>query len=177
MQPDYTFALQYKKANMNARSSIVSRKLKPNLSRSSSSIEVLGWKPECLSYTSNTPTRLLTLANDLNTLALTAPAAKFRLRKADIIVDLVASNLGFMKSLSAPSTGPFRLCGKTAQLLSDLLLNGGTPPTPSPTPQPSPSPGAKPPSPSPAPKASPSPSPGPNPGELYICFVILHVRT
>jgi hypothetical protein len=155
MQPDYTFALQYNRASMSARSSLISRKLKTNLSREPPSAEALGWEPErCLVYTSETPTRLLKLADDINTLALAAPAAKLRLRKADIIVDLVASNLGFMKNLNAASKGPFRLCGKTAQLLSDLLLDE-KPPGASPVPQPSASPGVK--TPPPSPSLSPIP--------------------
>jgi hypothetical protein len=172
MQPDYTFALQYSRANMGAKSSIISRKLKPTLSRSSTLVEPLGWKPECLAYTSEVPTRLLQLDDDLTELALTAPAAQLRLRKADIIVDLVASNLGFMRSLSAASTGPFQLCRNTAHLLSDLLL-GGPPPARSPTPQTPPSPGVKPPSPPPSldvKPPSPSPSPTPNPGEQNSWF-------
>ncbi|WIA24077.1 hypothetical protein OEZ85_013685 [Tetradesmus obliquus] len=131
-------------------------------------IQAQGWRPSCLEYTSDQPTRLIKLADDLTTLALSAPtASSARLRKADVIVDLVASNLGFMPSLSAASTGPFKLCGKTAQLLSGLLL-GGPPPKLSPTPQPSPS--VPQPSPSPGVKLpTPSPSPKPNPGGAESC--------
>uniref|UniRef100_A0A383V702 Uncharacterized protein n=1 Tax=Tetradesmus obliquus TaxID=3088 RepID=A0A383V702_TETOB len=118
---------------------------------------------------------MLKLADDLATLALSAPAASSaRLRKADVIVDLVASNLGFMPSLSAASTGPFRLCGKTAQLLGSVLL-GEQPPKASPNPQPSPSvqrpspsPGVQAPT-SPSPSPTPSPSPKPNPGGAESC--------
>ncbi|WIA24084.1 hypothetical protein OEZ85_013692 [Tetradesmus obliquus] len=142
---------------------------------SSSDVEAQGWRPECLAYTSDQPIRMLKLADDLTTLALSAPAAgSARLRKADVIVDLVASNLGFMPSLSAASTGPFRLCGRTAALLSSVLL-GGQPPKTSPNPQnspsvprPPPSPGVKP-APSPSPPPTPSPSPKPNPGGAESC--------
>ncbi|WIA44571.1 hypothetical protein OEZ86_007296 [Tetradesmus obliquus] len=180
MQPDYTFALQYTKASLRARATAITHQLKPNLvthistssgnspNDSSSEVQAQGWRPSCLEYTSDQPIRMLKLADDLATLALSVPAAiSARLRKADVIVDLVASNLGFMPSLSAASTGPFRLCGKTAQLLSGLLL-GGQPPKSSPNPQPSPSvprpspsPGVKPP--------TPSPSPQPNPGGAQSC--------
>lgn len=146
-------------------------------------MQAQGWRPSCLEYTSDQPIRMLKLADDLATLALSAPAASSaRLRKADVIVDLVASNLGFMPSLSAASTGPFRLCGKTAQLLGSVLL-GEQPPKASPNPQPSPSvqrpspsPGVQAPT-SPSPSPTPSPSPKPNPGELSsVLFVHLHVH-
>jgi hypothetical protein len=68
-----------------------------------------------------------------------------RLRKADILADLVASNLGSSR-LSSATRGPFRLCdARVVQLLRGLVQGQ----SPSPPPVPSPSPGAVKPSPTP----------------------------
>jgi hypothetical protein len=159
MQPDYTFALEYNAASMAARAWQVVRRLQPGTTNISSSATADEWRFGYLAYTPKTPLRLAKLAVDLSVLAATALSSAVRLRKADILTDLVASNLGYLPSLSAASTGPFRLSGKTAHMLSSVLLP--TRPSPSPVLLPSPSP--MPVSPSP----SPSPLPSPLPGECY----------
>jgi hypothetical protein len=159
MQPDYTFALEYNAASMAARALQVNRRLQPGMSNIPSTAAAGDWRPECLAYTPKTPLRLVKLAADLSVVAATALAPAMRLRKADIIADLVTSNLGYLPNLSTAKTGPFRLCGRTAQMLSGVLLSAR--PSPSPVPLPSPSPG---PAKSPAPVV-PSPSPTPPPGK------------
>jgi hypothetical protein len=92
--------------------------------------------------------------DDITTLAEVAVVSpNLRLRKADILADLVASNLGAPRKLSAASRGPFRLCdARVVQLLRDLV----TPITPSPSPVASPV--IPLPSPSPGTAVSPPPS-------------------
>jgi hypothetical protein len=118
----------------------------------------------CILYTPKQPQRLLKLVQDLGILATTLSMAA-RPRKADILADVLASNLGLVRGqgLSAASNGPFRLCGRTVQLLSDIVSPAQPSPSPPPPPSPSPSPlPVPPPSPSPAMPGSPSPSPPPS---------------
>lgn len=137
MQPDYTFALQFHEGSDAARAAAIKARLKPDLRIDSA-------KPGCILFAPKPPQRLVQLVDDLATLAETAtvPVAPER-----IYADVVTSNLGYVRNLAAASNGPFRLCGKTVQLLADLLV----PTVPSPSPLPSPSP------------VVPSPSPSPNP--------------
>lgn len=150
MQPDYTFALQYNRANPLARARQIRQQLKLSLAFESSS------QSACLLYTPQQPQRLVKLMDDLTALADTAAVSPgMRLRKADVLADLVASNLGTARKLSAASRGPFRLCdARIVQLLKSLV----TAPSPSPSPIASP---AVMPSTSPA-AAVPSPSPPPS---------------
>lgn len=145
MQPDYTFALQFNKASMTARAADILQLLKPSLAYDLDN-------PGCVMYSARRFQRLLQFVDDLVTISLTSTTV--RLSKADILADIVASNVGYLRSLSAASKGPFRLCGKTVQLLSTILP---PPSSPSPETQPSPSPIPRP-SPSPSPIASPPPS-------------------
>lgn len=101
------------------------------------------------------------LADDLATVAVTSYVG-MTLKRADILAELVASNLPSKahtsgRKLSSVGTGPFRLCGKVAQLLKAVV----PPPMPSPSPRPvlSPSPPRTSPPPSPDPTGAPSPSP------------------
>jgi hypothetical protein len=133
MQPDYTFAVQYNKADLKVRGRDIRRKMQSALSNSTST-------PVCLLYSPKQPQRLLKLADDLTTYAMASASTTNRLRKADILADLVASNLGHLRSLSAAGKGPFRLCGKTMQLLKDLVPLPWTSPQPRPVPPQSPAP-------------------------------------
>jgi hypothetical protein len=158
MQPDYTFAVQYNTADILMRARQIRTRLLQGLAAELSSGG--SW---CLTYTPDQPQRLLKLMEALTVLAdveATSPAT--RIRKADILADLVASNLGTLQ-LSSSSRGPFRMCdARVVQLFKGLVQFSS--PAPSPVPPPSPPP---PPSPSPAtaqpspPSLSPSPSPPP----------------
>uniref|UniRef100_A0A383WEQ7 Peptidase C1A papain C-terminal domain-containing protein n=1 Tax=Tetradesmus obliquus TaxID=3088 RepID=A0A383WEQ7_TETOB len=132
MQPDYTFALQFNKASTTQRVADIQQRLKLDLT----------YDPTATRYILYTPRRsqrLLQLVQDLVILSTTV--INNRPRKADIVADVVASNLRFVRSLSAASTGPFRLCGRTVQLLSDIILPPARPsPSPAVAPSPSPSP-------------------------------------
>lgn len=140
MQPDYTFALQFHQASDAARAAAIKARLKPDLRNDTT-------KPGCMLLTPKQPLQLVKLVDDLAVLADTSGAA---VSTARIYADIVTSNLGYVRDLSAAGRGPFRLCGSTVQLLVDLL-----PPTmPSPSPEPRPSP-----SPPPSQPLSPSPSP------------------
>lgn len=117
--------------------------------------------PGCVLYNPKQPLRLVKLADDLATVAVTSYVG-MTLKRADILAELVASNLPSKahtsgRKLSSVGTGPFRLCGKVAQLLKAVV----PPPMPSPSPRPvlSPSPPRTSPPPSPDPTGAPSPSP------------------
>jgi hypothetical protein len=154
MQPVNTFALQYK-ADMMARAAQIEQRFRTALKYDAT-------KPGCLLYTAKQPQRLLKLADDSTTLADAAASALHvqGVSKADVLADVVASNLGYTGSLSAASKRPFRLCGKTVQLLSSLLL----PQSPSPSPIPA--------SPSPQPIPLPSPGPGKCSAAVHSCTAI-----
>uniref|UniRef100_A0A383WFV6 Peptidase C1A papain C-terminal domain-containing protein n=1 Tax=Tetradesmus obliquus TaxID=3088 RepID=A0A383WFV6_TETOB len=107
MQPDYTFALQFNKVQMTQRVEDIKQRLKPDLAYDPTAAG-------CVLYTPRQPQRLLQLVRDLSILSSTLSMAT-RPRKAEILADVVASNLGYVRSLSTASSGPFRLCGKTAQ--------------------------------------------------------------
>jgi hypothetical protein len=147
MQPDYTFALQYK-ADITARATQIKQRFKTALKYDAT-------KPGCLLYTAKQPQRLLKLADEITTLADAAASVSHEegLSKADVLADVVASNLLYARSLSAASKGPFRLCGKMVQLLSSLLSEQSSSPRPTPA------------SPSPSTPPQPSPSPLPKPGK------------
>lgn len=151
MQSDYTFA-QYTRATITSQAAVIKQRIKQgSLMRDVST-------SGCVLYTAKQPLRLIKLTADLTTLAFTAALNALHMRKAEVVSELVTSNLGHLRSLSAASRGPFKLCGRTAQLLSSVLLPQDPPASPSPVlpPTPSPSPSPKP------PKPSPSPSPGPS---------------
>lgn len=156
MQPDYTFAVQCTRSSASARTSLIKQRLKQ------ATLVIDASTPGCVRYSPKYLLRLIKLADDLANLAVSPSNPALRMRKADVLGEVVASNLGAQHKLSAATKGPFRLCGKTAQLVLSLL-SPGAPQSPSPPAQPSPSPSPSPlllqsPSPSPRP-LSPSPSP------------------
>jgi hypothetical protein len=159
MQPDYTFAVQFTMTDFAGRTLQVKQRLKQ------ATLVYDAGAHGCVLYTPKQPLRLVTLADDLATLAVTSSIVT-SLRRADILAELVASNLASKQSsslrlLSSASKGPFRLCRKIAGLLMEVV----PPQMPSPSPHASPSPSpAPPPSPSPV-LPQPSPSPSPSPGE------------
>jgi hypothetical protein len=113
MQPDYTFALQYQLPTNTDRAAAVKARLPPRMS----------WDPkarDCVLWEPREPDRLVKLADDLVTLTMAETGVK--LSAPDILADVVASNLGFVRgALSSAGKGPFRLCGDSLQLLRDVL--------------------------------------------------------
>jgi hypothetical protein len=149
MQPDYTFAIQYNRANTLIRASQIRQRLKQRLAVEPSSSSTM----PCLTYTPNQLQRLLKLMEDLTVLADVSTTSQ-RVRKADILADLIASNLGSPR-LSSASRGPFRMCDeRVVQLLRGLVQ--GQSPSPIFVPSPSPPPGVV------------TPSPSPPPGECHM---------
>jgi hypothetical protein len=168
MQPDYTFAIHYNRANILTRASQVKAKLKPDLAYEAGNTG--SRTTGCLIYSPRQPQRLIKLLDDLSWLAVvSASSPAMRLGKADILADLVASNLGrSSRKLSAASRGPIRLCDpRVVQMLRDLV------PSPTSSPSPVPSPIVKP-SPSPA---VVQPSPSPPPSECVICMICVSFCT
>jgi hypothetical protein len=104
MQPDYTFALQVEQ-----RAAAIQKTL-------SAALAYLPAKPGCLLYRPKQRQHLIKLADDLTTLASAKSTPVHDINQADVLSDIVTSNLGYLRSLSVASKGPFRLCGKTAQL-------------------------------------------------------------
>uniref|UniRef100_A0A383WER1 Peptidase C1A papain C-terminal domain-containing protein n=1 Tax=Tetradesmus obliquus TaxID=3088 RepID=A0A383WER1_TETOB len=153
MQPDYTFALEFNKANITQRLEDIRQRLKPHLSYDSSAAG-------CVLHAPRQPQRLLEFVQDLSILSSTLSMAT-RPRKADILADVLAFNLGWMHrlQLSAATRVPFRLCGRTKRLLYDIL---------SPTMRPSPSPAVLP---SPLPPTTPA-SPSPPPAAFKLLTII-----
>jgi hypothetical protein len=111
MQPDYTFALQFNKHDLRIRAAEIKQLLR--------SLAYDPARPECVLYTPKKPQWLLQPVDDLVVIAVTTTT--MGIGNADILGDVVASDLGYLRSLSAASTGPFRLCGKSRQLLNDVL--------------------------------------------------------
>jgi hypothetical protein len=133
MQPDHTFAMRFLKTPNIFRVQDIISKMKPNLAYDTA-------RQGCVLYTPQTPERLVAVADAL---AAVDDTAQESIGQARIFADVVASNLGpkHLPNLSAASRGPFRLCGRVAQVLKDVLPSGPAPvPSPSPRPQPSPSP-------------------------------------
>jgi hypothetical protein len=93
MQSDYTFALEVSESTSQVQQRIVQALSYPA-------------RPGCLVYSSKQPERLIKLAHDLSILAASSPELAL-----SFLADLVASNLGRVRNLSAASRGPFRLCG------------------------------------------------------------------
>jgi hypothetical protein len=110
MQPDYTFAL----------------KVKENLSQVQERfVKALAYlaTPGCLLYALQQPTRLLALADELSTLTVLAPT----LSPAQVLADVITSNINRARNLSATTRGPYRLCGKTVHfLVTQGRLNAGS---------------------------------------------------
>jgi hypothetical protein len=104
MQPDYTFALKVEETI-------------PQVQQRFAQVLSYPSKPGCLQYSPKQPQRLVKLADDLSTLTALAPQLLF----SQVLAELVTSNLGRVKSLSAASRGPVRLCGKN---LAQLLKQG-----------------------------------------------------
>uniref|UniRef100_A0A383V630 Peptidase C1A papain C-terminal domain-containing protein n=1 Tax=Tetradesmus obliquus TaxID=3088 RepID=A0A383V630_TETOB len=118
MQSDYTFALQYAWTSITAQATQIKQRLvQGSLMRDAGT-------PGCVMYTAPQRIRLVKLTADLTTLAFTAALPALHMRKAEVLTELVASNLGHLRSLSAASRGPFKLCGRTVQLLSGVLFSG-----------------------------------------------------
>jgi hypothetical protein len=109
MQPDYTFALQFNRGSTADRAASIRQRLVPDLVKDPA-------LSDCMLYSRKQAQRLVKLTDDLTTLAAAAPTATLRLRKSDVVADVVASNLGSVSRLSAVSRGPFRLCGRMGQL-------------------------------------------------------------
>jgi hypothetical protein len=110
MQPEYTFVIQAKHRNHTAQASAIRHKLAQAVSRDDTDVR-------CMRLTYQRPQRLISLVHDLRSLL-----SSWWLDYAQIVADVVASNVGFVKSLSAPSKGPFAVCGDTGQqLLSEVL--------------------------------------------------------
>jgi hypothetical protein len=104
MQPDYTFALQVKQK---------AEAIQQNLSLT---LSYAAGKPGCLLYRPKQRQYLIKLADDLTMLASSTSSPGHVLTQDHVLADVTTSNLGFVRSLSAAGRGPFRLCGKTAQL-------------------------------------------------------------
>jgi hypothetical protein len=115
MQPDYTFALQFNRSSTTEQATRTRQRLAPDLARDPA-------QPGCLLYSPKQPQRLVKLTDDLTILATTAPTVALRIRKPDVLADVITSNLGFVCSLLAASKGPFRVCGRTAHLLSSVMI-------------------------------------------------------
>jgi hypothetical protein len=155
MQPGYTYALQFNRGSMADRAASIRQRLAPDLAGDPS-------QQSCIMYNPKQAQRLVKLTDELTILATSALTVALRLRKQDILADVITSNLGFVRSLAATGRGPFRLCGWTAQLLSSVT---GIPlPSPPPAMPASPSPGLRSLSPSPSPSTVPNPSASPSPG-------------
>jgi hypothetical protein len=118
MQSDYTFALQYQRASTTAQAAQVKQKLAQGSLTRVAGIE------GCVLYTAQQRMRLIKLTADLATLAFTSAIPALHMRKAEVLTELVAANLGHLRNLSAASKGPFRLCGRAAQLLSSVMSSG-----------------------------------------------------
>ncbi|WIA18237.1 hypothetical protein OEZ85_009706 [Tetradesmus obliquus] len=105
MQPDYTYALEVRESVEQVRQRFV---------------QALSWLPVpgCMHYSPKQPERLLKLADDLTTLALASPVA---VALPQVLADLVTGNVGRVRSLSAATRAPFRLCGDSlAQVLKTV---------------------------------------------------------
>lgn len=130
MQPDYTFALQFHLASIADRAAAIRARLKPELRHDTT-------KPGCILLTPKQPLRLVKLVDDLAALAAALTTPQKPIAPSRLYADVVTSNLGYVRDLSANSRGPFRLCGSTVQLLADLMPPGAQPrPSPSPLPPP-----------------------------------------
>jgi hypothetical protein len=118
MQPDYTFALQFKEANITSSLRRFRRTLKPALVRDPST-------PECVLYAPKQPQRLVKLVDDLATIsfAFAAPGSALDLKKAEVLADVVASNMGYVPSMSA-AVRIARVCLRSAQLLRAAVCDG-----------------------------------------------------
>jgi hypothetical protein len=87
-------------------------------------IQIDSADPLCVLYTPSEPLRLIKLVNNLRILSLAVAIAAIAppLDERTIIGDVVAANLGVPSmSLSAASTGPFRMCGETRNMLAALV--------------------------------------------------------
>jgi hypothetical protein len=134
MQTDYTFAMRLSTWPNVKRVQEALSHLKPSLSYDT-------LKQGCVSYQPRTPERLIALVDMLAAIDEAAPQS-VAVGSARILADVVASNLGLkhLPSLSAASTGPFRLCGQVVQLVRGVLPPAASSPSPSPSPRPSPPP-------------------------------------
>uniref|UniRef100_A0A383VC45 Peptidase C1A papain C-terminal domain-containing protein n=1 Tax=Tetradesmus obliquus TaxID=3088 RepID=A0A383VC45_TETOB len=119
MQPNHTYALQFNK-HMEQQATDIRQKLKPALTRDTT-------KPGCVVYKPLQPQRPVKLADELTILAaagLPPNSAVKGVDKAVILSDIVTSNLGYIRSLSATGRGPFRVCGQSAALLRAAVCLG-----------------------------------------------------
>jgi hypothetical protein len=106
MQPDYTFALKVSETVAQVQQRFAQALSYPS-------------KPGCLQYSPKQPERLVKLADDLTTLFASVSGSP--LAHSQMLADLVTSNLGRVRRLSAASRGPFRLCGSN---MTRLLKQG-----------------------------------------------------
>jgi hypothetical protein len=111
MQPDYTFALQFGPASATERSAAAAYRLTPSITDDPAHTDCLLYKPQ-------QPQRLVKLADDLATLAVTYTQA--HLGPGDILASIVASNLNLKLNMSLASRGPFTVWS------SSTVAEGGT---------------------------------------------------
>ncbi|KAF6257657.1 hypothetical protein COO60DRAFT_1695321 [Scenedesmus sp. NREL 46B-D3] len=115
MQPDYTYGL---KIPQNVGQ--VQHRIGLGLAYSST--------PGCLEFRSAQPVRLIKLADDLS--AVAARSLRGQYDRPQLLADVITSNLGVVRDISAASRGPFRLCGS---LVLALRKHGSQAPSPSPS--------------------------------------------
>jgi hypothetical protein len=118
MPPDYTFAMQFGPDSTAAAAAAISKQLKGCFVQDQQN-------QRCLLYRPNLPTRLVTLADMLGVLALHASVSggASAPSRADILADLVLSNLGVVADLAAV-TKPgkvVKVCGSSIELLAGLV--------------------------------------------------------
>jgi hypothetical protein len=114
MPPDNTYALRFGPAKLEAR-----------IDEALTALQRGEWVVDptdgsCLLFTPQQPLRLLKL---LDYLAAAAGAANAGLGSAEILADIVSSNLGLLPDLSAATTGPMKLCGSTAAQFKPLTYS------------------------------------------------------
>jgi hypothetical protein len=137
MQSGYTFAVQFTNADFASHTTQVKQRLKR------ASLVYDKSSPGCVLYSPKQPLRLVKLADDLATVAVTSTVTTPSTR-ADILAELVASNLASKETSSAEkltsaSKGLFKLCRMAAELLLAVLPAQQPSPSPSPSPSPTPS--------------------------------------
>jgi hypothetical protein len=110
MQPDFTYALAFTASSADNNTAALELQLAPRLAADK--------QTGCLVFTPAQPQRLIKLVDDLNALSIVYDNAP---DSTEILADVVSSNPRILRSLAAASRGPFRLCGKTAEMLRPLL--------------------------------------------------------
>lgn len=118
MPPDYTFAMQFGPASTAAAAAAISTQLKGCFVQDQQN-------QHCLLYRPKQPTRLVYLADMLGVLALHASISggASTPSRADILADLVLSNLGVVADLAAVIRPGkvVKVCGSSTELLAGLV--------------------------------------------------------